>query len=89
MASQLVLSTGAGKDSVLCACAREIWKFAAMNNCDVSIEHKPGKQLKLADALSRQFHDTAAYNIASSMCTQLHLTRTRISFNDMLFDDTL
>ena len=89
LASHLVLSTGAGKDSVLCSCAREIWKFAVFNNCDVFIVHKPRKQLKLVDALGRQFHDTTAYNIATNMCTQIHLTRTRISLNDTFLDDTL
>ena len=40
---------------------REIWLFAAINNCAIDIHHKPGKDLILADALS-QCHDDRSYN---------------------------
>ena len=52
-ASQKVLQSGAGRDPILCACAIQIWKFATINSCIVEICHKPGKDLPLADALSR------------------------------------
>ena len=51
-ASQKVLQSGAGHDPILCACARQIWNFAAINSCIVEIRYKPGKDLPLADALS-------------------------------------
>ena len=89
IASQLVLSTGAGKDPILCACVRNIWKFAAIHSCTVSVVHKPGKLLVLADALSRQFKDIAAYEVSSKMCKDLQLTRVREVFDDALLDSNL
>ena len=44
-ASQHVLQSGVGRDQILCACARQIWKFAAVNTCLIEIWHKPGKDL--------------------------------------------
>ena len=89
IASQLVLSTGAGKDYVLCACARNIWKFAAIHSCTVSVVHKPGQFLMLADAFSRQFKDSATYDISSKMCKDLQLARVRVMFDDKLLDSNL
>ena len=59
MTSQQVLSSGAGKDDVICECARQIWLVAA----DVVITHKPGKEIVFADALSRMSFDHGARNI--------------------------
>ena len=65
MTSQQVLETGSGRDPILCACAREIWLFAACNSTTVIICHKPGKELVFADALSRMPFDTAAQETAA------------------------
>ena len=52
MTSQQVLSSGAGKDPVICVCAHYIWLIAAEKSTDVIIAHKPGKDIVFADALS-------------------------------------
>lgn len=76
--SQSVLSTGAGRDPVLCACAREIWRYAAVNSTSIDVVHKPGKDLILADALSRAPFDPAAKARADHLCAQLQLQRIRV-----------
>ena len=83
-ASQQVLESGAGKDDTLTACAREIWLHAATNSCEVEVRHKPGKELILADALSRCMFDKAAAIIAIDMCNNLKLNRKNITFLNAL-----
>lgn len=45
--------TGRTRDSVLASCARELWLEAAKHGDRITIEHKPGHSIPLADALSR------------------------------------
>ena len=88
MATQQVLSEGTGRDTVLSACAREIWLLAAHNNCTVQVLHKPGKDLVLADALSRYSDTPAARLRADFMCARLGLSRIRIQHSlEVLTDD--
>ena len=82
-ASQQVLDSGAGRDPVLTACAREIWLYAASNSCEVEIVHKPGRELVLADALSRRTFDTAADEKARNLVRQLHIKETNVNFNNI------
>lgn len=86
MASQLVLSSGAGKDKILCACSREIWRLAAIMNCDIEIKHKPGKDLILADALSRQHFDPSAAAKVHLLCRSMNLRGCRATFDDNILD---
>ena len=79
-ASQQVLSSGAGRDSVLTACARELWLYAAKRSCEIVILHKPGRDLVLADALSRRTFDQSADVRADSMLKSLGLTEIPVSF---------
>lgn len=79
MASQQVLSTGKGRDEILCACARSIWMFAALNCLDVVVIHKPGSSLILADALSRYFLSDRYKAKANRMVVDQNLTRIRVS----------
>lgn len=51
--SSFALSSGVTTDSVLSACARELWLEAAVRDIDIQILHKPGALIPLADALSR------------------------------------
>ena len=83
-ASQQVLSTGAGRDPTLTACAREIWLFAANNSCQIEIRHKPGKDLILADALSRRSFDRAAEAMANEECTALGISEISLTFDNAL-----
>ena len=80
IASQQVLSSGAGRDSILTACAREIWLFAANNSCEITILHKPGRELVLADALSRRHSDPAARRRATELCRSLDLIEVQPEF---------
>ena len=86
-ASQQVLSSGAGRDPVLTACAREIWLYAATHSCQVEILHKPGKDLVLADALSRRATDPAMDIKATRMTQSLNLTQTHVKFDDLFTKD--
>ena len=82
-ASQQVLSSGAGKDLILTACARELWLYAACNSCEVQVLHKPGKDLVLADALSRRAFDGSADKKAESILGTLGLQEITVSFNNV------
>ena len=53
LSSKYALQTGRTKDPVLAACARQVWLEAAIGDHDIEIRHKPGKDIPLADALSR------------------------------------
>ena len=60
MASATSLETGRCSDVQLGMCARELWLIDAINNFTIVISHKPGKELILADALSRAHSSDAA-----------------------------
>ena len=64
--SQLILSTGKGKDKLVCACARKLWCIAACSNCDLDIRHKAGRELVLA--LSQSSFDKTAAELTKSEC---------------------
>lgn len=66
-ASAWALQTGRTKDQVLAACAREIWLIASISNHTIAINHKPGVDIPLADALSRAAHNTAKARLADSI----------------------
>ena len=89
MATQQVLSEGTGLDKVLSACAREIWLLAAYNNCMVQVVHKPGKELVLADALSRYSESPTARLRADMMCAQLGLSRKDIHHSLEVLSDNI
>lgn len=55
LASSYALMTGKTKDSTLGACARQMWLEVAKKDQRFIIQHKPGHQITLADALS-QYH---------------------------------
>ena len=67
MASQQVLHSGKGHDPTLCACSRPLWLLPAKFNFDFKIVHTPGKDLILADALSRLSGSDAADVTAKEM----------------------
>lgn len=59
ISSSAALMTGRSKDTVLAACARELWLEAAKHDDLITIEHRPGTSIPLADALSRMAVDTS------------------------------
>ena len=78
LASQMVLTSGKGRDNILCACARQIWLIAAMGSFELQIVHKPGVTLILADALSRFATDKRLRGKAITMCKNKSLQRVRL-----------
>ena len=75
---QQVLSSGKGRDKFLTSCARQIWLIAALNSTTVTIQHKPGHLLVLADALSRYNDSPTHKSKADSLCKDLSLIHTTI-----------
>lgn len=61
--SACALETGRTRDDLLAKCARELWLEATTNNHNIIIRHKAGKDIPLADALSRKDreHDKARF----------------------------
>lgn len=57
LASSYALMTRRTKDPTLGACARQMWLEAAREDQQFIIQHKPGHQIPLADALSRYFQN--------------------------------
>ena len=77
MAAMQVLTGEYGKDKILTACGRFLWKFSALNNCKVIIKHKPGVTITIADALSRAFIDKKSKLIATNYCLENCIDRLR------------
>lgn len=69
--SSYALSSGKTRDPILAACARELWLEAAVRDIEIKIEHKPGSDIPLADALSRMHSEPAMKNF------ELNETKTR------------
>ena len=70
-----VIYLKAYSDPILCAYAKQIWKFAVVNTCLIEIRHKPGKGLPLADALSRSHISETSKEFAIEQCTSRNLSR--------------
>lgn len=87
MGSSLALETGRTKDDILAKCSREMWLEAASNNHQVSIRHKPGSALILADALSRQYKEPAKAAIVQELVLQHNLVPTVPTLNNHVFFD--
>ena len=83
-ASQSVLETGTGRDPMLCACAREVWLFAAQKSTEIVIRHKPGVELVLADALSRMNHERKAEDTARAILRVRRLIKITPSCDGVL-----
>ena len=88
-ASQAILNEGFGRDLVLCACARQLWFIAAQANTDVEVIHKPGRELVLADALSRAHLSNKHINIANKLCKDLKLQKLVIEHTECILDKDL
>ena len=89
MASATSLETGRCSDAQLGMCARELWLKAAINNFTIVISHKPGKELILADALSRAHSSDAARRIMHDQCRSLGLKRIRVTHSTTRFTKDL
>lgn len=84
-ASAWALQTGRTKDSVLAACAREIWLIASMGNHDITVRHKSGSDIPLADALSRAAHSIDKAKTAAAIVKSRGLSFSHPVLNDYVF----
>lgn len=85
LGSSYALQSGRTKDKTLAACARELWLMAANANCSISIRHKHGHLIELADALSRMNHDTQKAHLASSLVSTRGLSFVDPVLNNYVF----
>lgn len=88
MASSYALSSGCTKDEVLGACARQLWLEAARRDQHFIIQHKPGVEIPLADALSRFHQDPEKAAFAVSEATSRGLTQLAPILNGYSFFDS-
>lgn len=88
MASSYALETGRTKDSTLAACSRELWLLAAKNSHQISIRHKPGSTLQLADALSRISLDPSKAAFVQHLVSSQHVSFIKPVLDDYQFFNT-
>lgn len=79
--------TGHTKDPVLGACARELWLEAAKHDDLITIEHRPGTAIPLADALSRMANDQVKAKYVRDTVADRGLTLVPPVLNDYAFFD--
>ena len=88
-ASAVALQSGKCSDLDLGMCSRELWLMAALGSFSLSIVHKPGASLILADALSRAHMSDSAAQLAARQCAQRHLKRVRTTHSITRFSPNL
>lgn len=66
LSSSYALNSGVTKDPVLAACARQLWLEGAVKDVDITITHKAGDLIPLADALSRVKYDLTKRQFADA-----------------------
>lgn len=81
MASAYALSTGKTKDAVLGACSRQMWLEAACRDQTFIIQHKPGINIPLADALSRYDVDESKASYADR-----EIARRALTYQEAILD---
>lgn len=74
-----ILGNGGGRSRLLAACARELWLVASLRSTTIQIFHKPGKDLLLADALSRYNTGEPFRSTADRMVEALCLTKVNVN----------
>lgn len=74
ISSSFALQTGRTTDDVFANCARELWLADLTNNHMIEICHKPGENIPLADALSRQHNQQAKADYVNRRVKDMNLT---------------
>lgn len=85
LGSSFALESGRTKDSTLSACARELWLMAANTNCTITIRHKHGHLIQLADALSRMNHNKQKADLVESLVSAKGLLFVKPVLNNYVF----
>lgn len=75
LGSAYALTTGRTKDSVLSNCAQEMWLEAAKADHQIEIQHQEGKNIPLADALSRAHSDHRKALLVTQIVQRRGITR--------------
>ena len=88
-ASASVLQSGKGADPDLTLCSRQLWLLAAIGSFNIQVDHKPGKDLILADALSRAHESPKSAALAAQQCARLNLRRVRMKHSESRFSCNL
>ena len=76
-----VLSSGAGRDLSLCACACKIWLISVATCTSIRINHKEGVSFVLADALSRFFVNNCSHPLATKLCAEKKLQECKTEYD--------
>lgn len=84
-ASAHALQSGRSKDKTLAACSRELWLIAAKHDHQLSIIHKPGKDIPLVDALSRMMFDQPKSAYVQKTISDHNLLLVPPVINDYVF----
>lgn len=87
MSSSQALMSGRTKDTVLASCAREFWLEAAKNGDGIDIEHRPGVEIPLADALSRMATDSTKSDYVHTVVAQEKMCFIDPILNNYVFFD--
>lgn len=89
ISSSWALMSGRTKDTILAACARELWLEAAKNGDTIQIEHRPGVEIPLADALSRMGSDPLKRDYVNTAVAAQQLVFVTPAINNYVFFDSL
>lgn len=85
IASSYALETGRTKDPTLASCARELWLLAARRLHQISVKHKPGRQLEFVDALSRMHSDHIKSELVETIVARDRLCSVPPDLHDCKF----
>lgn len=85
LGSAYALESGKTRDDTLANCSRELWLEALKHNHLISIRHRPGSQLLLPDALSRQSFDPSKIEIVHRIVEKAALSKVCPSVNNCMF----
>lgn len=90
ISSSFALMSGQTRDPVLASCVREHWLEAAKHQDKISIEHRPGSSIPLADALSQMTISIPKADYVRTAVAQLNLKfLSPVINNYAFFDHTL
>lgn len=85
MGSSCAIQTGKTKDPVFADCAREMWLEALTTGLTITIRHKRGELIPMADALSRQHHDRIKADYVRDTILRHNLTSVPPKLNAYVF----
>ena len=78
-AAVCIYSTGRGRDCIILACARAMWRHAADTDTNLLFVHIPGEQMGAADTLSRAYLSEARAEAANALIRDKQLQCIHVS----------